>query len=190
MKWSVLSVSVPLLFAAACAHQEAKPQSPIAAAASPVPAPAAPAAPAEATCSEDSACGSSQLCIRSRCVDVTPGLAECATVRVHFGFDRADLEQRELPELQRISRCLTADQGMHVIVEGNADERGTAEYNLALGDRRASAVERYLERLGASRAQLRTVSYGKEHPLCTEHDEACWATNRRAAVKTAQASAN
>lgn len=191
MKWPILAVA--LLLAAACAHQETKAEQPVAApaiAAAPAPAPATPAPAAEVSCSSDASCGARQLCIRSRCVDITPDLAECSTVRVHFAFDRADLEQQELPLLQRVSRCLTADQAMHVIVEGNADERGTVEYNLALGDRRANTVEKYLERLGASRAQLKTVSYGKEHPLCTDHDEACWAKNRRAAVKNAQARAN
>ena len=73
---------------------------------------------------------------------------------------------------------------MHVTIEGNADERGTDEYNLALGDQRATSVARYLKALGASPTQLKTVSYGKEKPLCTEHDEECWAKNRRAAVKS------
>jgi peptidoglycan-associated lipoprotein len=73
-----------------------------------------------------------------------------------------------------------------VTIQGNADERGTEEYNMALGDRRATTVAHYLESLGASAAQLKTVSYGKENPLCTEHDEECWAKNRRAELKAAE----
>jgi peptidoglycan-associated lipoprotein len=69
-----------------------------------------------------------------------------------------------------------------VTIEGNTDERGTDEWNLALGDKRASAVETYLEQLGVSAAQLKTVTYGKERPLCSEHNERCWAKNRRAAL--------
>jgi peptidoglycan-associated lipoprotein len=69
---------------------------------------------------------------------------------------------------------------LHIAISGNADERGTEEYNMALGDHRAHAVADYLRSLGASDPQLQTVSYGKERPLCGEHDEACWAQNRRA----------
>jgi peptidoglycan-associated lipoprotein len=74
-----------------------------------------------------------------------------------------------------------------VTIQGNADERGTEEYNMALGDRRARAVAKYLESLGASSAQLATVSFGKENPECNEHDEACWSRNRKAALKAGSA---
>jgi len=67
-----------------------------------------------------------------------------------------------------------------VVVEGHCDERGTTAYNLALGERRASATRRYLIALGVSPAQLTTVSYGEERPLCTISDESCWSRNRRA----------
>jgi peptidoglycan-associated lipoprotein len=72
---------------------------------------------------------------------------------------------------------------LHVLIEGNADERGTEEWNIALGDKRATAVAEYLQRLGVSQPQLKTVSYGKERPLCEEHNEECWSKNRRAAVR-------
>jgi peptidoglycan-associated lipoprotein len=140
------------------------------------------AAAEEKTCSADDQCGSKELCVRSRCVAITPALEECGVTRVHFDYDRADLHPGELVKLTRMARCLEADQRIHVLVEGNADERGTVEYNLALGDRRASAVERYLEGLGVGRLQLSTVTYGKEMPLCTEHGESCWSQNRRAAL--------
>ncbi len=181
MRWLAV---VPLALALACSH--ASPSASIAAAA-PAPEAAAPAAP---SCGRDADCGASQLCIRSRCVDITPALAECGTVRVHFDFDEAELRPSELPLLERSARCLAADAGLHVLIEGNADERGTEEYNLALGDRRASSVERYLERLGAPAERLRTVSYGKERPLCADHDEACWSQNRRAAVRPGPADAS
>jgi len=136
----------------------------------------------ETSCSADDQCGSKELCVRSRCVAITPALEECGVTRVHFDYDQASLHPNELPKLQRMARCLEADQRIHVLVEGNADERGTVEYNLALGDRRASAVERYLEGLGVGRLQLSTVTYGKEMPLCTEHGESCWSQNRRASL--------
>ena len=133
-------------------------------------------------CSVDSDCHDKQLCIRSQCVDITPDLAECSTVRVQFDFNDANLHDTAGPKLERMARCLKADHGLQVTIEGNADERGTEEWNIALGDKRATSVAQYLERLGVSQAQLRTVSYGKERPLCEEHNEACWAKNRRAAV--------
>jgi peptidoglycan-associated lipoprotein len=68
---------------------------------------------------------------------------------------------------------------VRVTVEGHCDERGTREYNLALGARRANAVKEYLVSLGVSSARMETISYGKERPLCTQSDENCWAQNRR-----------
>jgi peptidoglycan-associated lipoprotein len=134
-------------------------------------------------CSSDSDCGDKQLCIRSQCVDITAELAECSTVRVHFDLNDANLHETAGPKLERVARCLKADHDLHVMIEGNADERGTEEWNIALGDQRATAVAQYLERLGVSPPQLKTVSYGKERPLCEEHNEECWSKNRRAAVK-------
>ena len=187
---------VPLALAA-CSHQAAKPPAaaaPAAAsepavAAAPAPAPAAaPAAAAPApeaapaACATDRDCAVRQLCVDSRCTDITPGLAACRNATVHFAFDSSELVRDELAPLQRLARCASAGAAPNVLVEGNADERGTVEYNLALGDRRASAVAKYLEALGVPKAQLKTVSYGKEKPICTEHDESCWRQNRRAAV--------
>jgi peptidoglycan-associated lipoprotein len=138
---------------------------------------------ASRSCSSDTDCQDRQLCIRSQCVDITPGLPECSTVRIHFDFNEADIHPDDTALLQRMGRCLKADQALHVTIEGNTDERGTEEWNLALGDKRATAVENYLERLGVSSAQLKTVTYGKERPLCSEHNEQCWSKNRRAALK-------
>jgi peptidoglycan-associated lipoprotein len=140
--------------------------------------------PVVQSCSRDDDCSANALCIRSRCVAITPEveLSECALVRVHFAFDQWSLRSEDKPGLERAARCLRADQKLHVTIEGNADERGTEEYNLQLGSKRAVQVERYLEALGASNDQLKTVSYGFERPLCTEHNEGCWAQNRRAAL--------
>ncbi len=107
----------------------------------------------------------------------------CETIRVHFDLDSAEIRATDRPLLEQSATCLRGDRALHVVIEGNADERGTEEYNVALGDRRAQSVARYLEKLGASPPQLKTVSYGKNNPECTEHDEACWAKNRRSAVK-------
>ncbi len=181
-----LAIVVPIAALAACAHSQRVAEAP---AAPPPAAPVVVATPAPAPraeqpkwCSADAQCDAKQLCIRSQCVPITAALEECGVTRVHFDFDRSDLHPAELAKLQRIARCLDAEQSVHVLIEGNADERGTVEYNLALGDRRANKVEKYLEDLGVPRAQLATVTYGKEMPLCTEHNETCWAQNRRAAL--------
>ena len=167
----------------ACSHESTKATT----IAIPQPAPPAvvrsPPPPSIRSCSADSDCGDKQLCIRSQCVDITPDLAECSTLRVHFDFNDATLRSDETTQLVRMARCLKADHDLHVAIEGNADERGTEEWNIALGDKRATAVAQYLEQFGVSNAQLKTVSYGKERPLCDEHSEECWSKNRRAALK-------
>ena len=140
----------------------------------------------QSSCSQDADCGEKQICIRNQCVDISAGLAECRQVTIHFDLNASEIASSEKSELERSARCLKGDHALHVTIEGNADERGTEEYNLALGDRRATTVSKYLESLGASDAQVKTVSYGKEHPLCAEHDEACWAKNRRADLNVAQ----
>jgi peptidoglycan-associated lipoprotein len=168
----------------ACSHEPQKAMSVTTPqAAAPRPSDVFPGSPTARTCSADTDCLERQLCIRSQCVDITPGLPECSTVRIHFDFNQSEIHPDETGKLQRMGRCLKADHALHVTIEGNADERGTEEWNLALGDKRATAVENYLQRLGVSTAQLRTVTYGKDRPLCTEHNEECWAKNRRAALK-------
>ncbi len=87
-------------------------------------------------------------------------------------------ETRE--RLARNAELLAASRSSSVTIEGHADERGTNEYNLALGDRRANAVRDYLSSLGVGGERLRTISYGEERPVCTESDESCWSQNRRA----------
>ncbi|MGZ3440889.1 MAG: peptidoglycan-associated lipoprotein Pal [Polyangia bacterium] len=168
-----------------CAHkQETKAETPKA---EPAAAPQAAAAPAPAstdkTCASDLDCGAKQLCLSNKCVDITADLAECTNVRVHFPFNSDEIDNADKAQLDRSARCLKADHSLHVTIEGNADERGTEEYNMALGDRRARSVAGYLQSLGASQQQVATVSFGKENPECQEHDEACWAKNRRAALK-------
>ncbi len=170
----------------ACAHEHPKPAAtPPAPTAFSPPATVSKRTPATQSCSSDLDCRVNQLCIRSACVDITPELAECnvGVARVHFDFNMAEIHPNEVPKIQRMGRCLMALHRLHVTIEGNADERGTDEYNLALGDKRATAVEEYLERLGVPDDQLRRVTYGKEHPLCTQHNEECWAQNRRVAMK-------
>ena len=99
---------------------------------------------------------------------------------VNFDFDRSDLSPAARDILKGHAAWLKANSPATVQVEGHCDERGTNEYNLALGAKRAESVKRYLIDLGISACALSTTSYGEEIPLCKEQNEACWAKNRRA----------
>ncbi|ABR75142.1 peptidoglycan-associated lipoprotein [Actinobacillus succinogenes] len=99
---------------------------------------------------------------------------------VYFAFDRYDIEGEYQQLLDAHAAYLTATPAAKVLVEGNADERGTPEYNIALGQRRADAVKNYLSAKGAN--NISTVSYGEEKPAVLGHDEAAYAKNRRAVL--------
>ena len=98
---------------------------------------------------------------------------------VHFAYNEYNIEDNDKATLQRQATWLQKYPSIKVTVEGDCDERGTREYNLALGARRANAVKEYLVSLGVSSARVDTISYGKEHPICTQSTEDCWAQNRR-----------
>jgi peptidoglycan-associated lipoprotein len=98
---------------------------------------------------------------------------------VYFDFDSHAIRADAQATLQKQAAWLKKNPSVRLIVEGHCDERGTREYNLALGDRRAYAVKEYLVSVGVDANRLQTKSYGKERPVCTESDEACWAQNRR-----------
>lgn len=99
--------------------------------------------------------------------------------RVFFAFDKSDLDDRARGVLQKQAAWLQRYGAVVLSIEGHSDERGTREYNIALGARRSQAVKDYLTSLGVSTARLETISYGKERPVCIESTEACWAQNRR-----------
>lgn len=100
----------------------------------------------------------------------------------YFDFDRAQLSAEVRGELDRHVRQLSSND-RKVRLEGHADERGTREYNMALGERRAKAVADYLILQGISRSRVETVSYGEERPVAFSHDEEAWARNRRVELK-------
>jgi len=102
---------------------------------------------------------------------------------VHFDLDRTDIREADRGILANDGETLRKYDFLQVTVEGHCDERGTVEYNLALGERRARAVRDYLASLGVPAERLRTVSYGKEAPVCTTHDESCWQRNRRGQLR-------
>jgi peptidoglycan-associated lipoprotein len=97
-----------------------------------------------------------------------------------FDYDKADLRDDARGALASDAEWLKKYSSMQVLIEGHCDERGTSEYNLALGDKRANAAREYLASLGIDAGRIRTVSYGKERPFCTESSESCWQQNRRA----------
>jgi peptidoglycan-associated lipoprotein len=97
-----------------------------------------------------------------------------------FDYDQADLREDARSALAANSEWLKKYPSVQILMEGHCDERGTAAYNLALGERRANAAKDYLGSLGVDGSRLRTVSYGKERPFCTESSESCWQQNRRA----------
>ena len=99
---------------------------------------------------------------------------------IYFDFDKYEVQSDAKPVLQAIASWLLKHPSAKILVEGHCDERGTNEYNLALGDRRAKAVRDYLAALGVSSNKVETISYGEEKPVCTEKSEGCWAKNRRA----------
>lgn len=100
--------------------------------------------------------------------------------RVFYGYDRHDLTPEARDTLRRQAAWLASYSDARILVAGNCDERGTREYNLALGARRASAARDYLVSQGVDPSRISTVSYGKERPTCRESGEACWAVNRNA----------
>ncbi len=113
----------------------------------------------------------------------TPGSAQDFLVnvqdRVYFALNRYDLSDASRRTLERQAAWLDQYPGTTVTIEGHCDERGTREFNLALGARRAAASRDYLVSLGVDPARLRTISYGKERPVAEGHNEAAWRLNRR-----------
>jgi peptidoglycan-associated lipoprotein len=101
---------------------------------------------------------------------------------VYFDFDKSDIKPQFEAAVGCHAKYLRQFPGARVTLEGNADERGTREYNLGLGERRGNAVSSALGAAGASTAQLNVVSYGEERPVCKEHTEDCWQKNRRVEI--------
>ncbi len=141
---------------------------------------------AAGTCASDRDCPNGGTCENGRCAaaqvqtEVQPS-AECqdaARFTIRFGFDQATLTSDSQSNLQTLADCLKAAPARRVVIQGNCDERGTAQYNLALGSRRADAARKYLSDLGVA-GTIDTVSFGKERPVCRQNSEDCWAKNRR-----------
>ena len=142
---------------------------------------------AEEECLADTDCGDGKACVQQRCVAQGDLLAsksqrahgDCEVKAVYFGFDEATLSADARQTLEQDWQCLQRSPFRRVTLTGHTDERGTTEYNLALGARRADAAKKYLAGLGAEPKKLKAVSYGSERPADTGHDDAAWGRNRR-----------
>ena len=150
------------------------------------------------TCNNDSDCPGGEPCQNHKCVTPPPpaveeedagitvemadaGPSACELQEVHFDFNEFGLSEQSRTTLEHDADCIRQN-GRPVMIEGNCDERGTEEYNLVLGEKRADAVRRYLAGLGVNEATIKTVSYGKLRPKDPGHSEAAWSTNRRADI--------
>jgi len=98
---------------------------------------------------------------------------------IDFDYDKYDIREDGKSVLKSLADYLIKNPSVKVLIEGHCDERGTSEYNLGLGDKRAKAAQDYLLSLGVPSSRISTISYGKEKPHCSEHAEECWAKNRR-----------
>jgi peptidoglycan-associated lipoprotein len=105
-----------------------------------------------------------------------------AKTTIYFDFDSSEIKAEFTPIVAAHGKRLSSDRSLKVRLQGNTDERGSAEYNVALGERRAQAVKRGLLLQGATEAQLTTVSYGAERPVAEGHEEAAWVQNRRVEI--------
>ena len=103
---------------------------------------------------------------------------------IYFVFDKSTIEPEAREILKRLASLLDSNKNYSLVIEGHCDDRGTVEYNLALGQRRADAAMKYLVDLGLDKESIKTITYGKERPLETGHDEEAWTKNRRAHFMT------
>jgi len=145
--------------------------------AAPTPAPAAPApapAPAPAMPAPAAPAPAPAPMVRPSEFAPNPNLKA-----IYFDFDKYDVRPNDAKLLDGNAAWLKTNADNLVLIEGNCDERGTAEYNLALGEKRAKAAMNYLVAQGIQASRVTIISYGKERPVCTEKSEACWAQNRR-----------
>jgi len=177
---SVLGLSLVLAVAAAGCHKKVPPPAP---APPPPPPPAAPVTPpppppppAPAPAPPPRPLTEEEIFARKSLADLN---AERPLDDVLFDLDKSEIRDDAKPRLQKDADWLKKWTSTQVSVEGHCDSRGSAEYNLALGSRRATAVKEYLTNLGVPAGRLTVVSKGKEQPVCSEAAESCWQQNRR-----------
>ena len=118
--------------------------------------------------------------LESKPIGISEGRTSEGMLPVYFDFDSSDVRKDQVPRVEANAEFLTANSDTAVRIEGNTDPRGTNEYNMALGERRALSAKKYLVNLGISESRLSTISFGEERLLMHGHDELSWAQNRRA----------
>lgn len=111
--------------------------------------------------------------------EILEGRTSAPLLPIYFDFDKSNIRQDQRARLEKNADYLKQNKAVRVRIEGNCDERGTSEYNMALGERRAINAKKYLANLGIHSDRLHTISYGEEKPLLYGHDELSWAQNRR-----------
>jgi len=163
MKKSVIVVALAVL-GGGCAHQQAAQAEVVARPATPPPAPSQVVVSASADAGDDS------LAALDRALK---------NATVYFDFDADTLKPEGLSTLQQVGEVLRKHPSLKIRIDGNCDERGTEEYNLLLGEKRAAVAKKYLLALGAADSQVDTLSYGDERPAVPGHSEDAWAKNRR-----------
>ena len=176
----VAPVLVLSLFLAGCPKRPAT-----TAASAPPPTGAPPSSAAPSTSSPGGAMTPSPVAPSTAAPSTTPPapseFRETANLKdVFFDFDKYDIRLMDAKTLEGNAQWLKSNPNHLVLIEGHCDERGTNEYNLALGERRAKSTMNYLVSQGVQANRITIISYGEERPQCTEHNEACWAKNRRA----------
>jgi peptidoglycan-associated lipoprotein len=141
-------------------------------------------------CVSDQECGSGMVCQNGECKEAgTKVSAQCrptsgggdvvALENVNFDFDQDDLTVNARNTLQQNAECIKQAPDVQIVLEGHCDERGTQEYNLGLGERRANAVKSYLKNLGIDTSRMKTLSKGENEPTCNEASDSCYSQNRR-----------
>ncbi len=137
-----------------------------------------------ADCTGNESCPGSHVCATGRCVaEGAAGeiVGECKILPIHFDFDRQTIRPEDKAAVDRLGDCLKKNPGARVTIEGHADNRGTPSYNIALGQRRADAVQKYLRDVqGIASNRIKTHSYGEQRPVSDENTEDGWQQNRRA----------
>ena len=116
----------------------------------------------------------------SKPLGISEGRTTEGMLPVYFDFDSSDVKRDQVPRVEMNAEFIKEQQAYDIKIEGNCDSRGTNEYNMALGERRALSAKKYLVNLGVNEAKLSTISYGEERMLLHGHDELSWAQNRRA----------
>ncbi len=174
-----LLLSALLVLLAACSTPQRQVTAPAPAAPAPAPTPAPAPAPAPVAAATPPASVNDSALLPH--LDAQNPISTQRTV--YFDFDDATVKSEFTPLLERHGRYLAANAGLSIRVEGHTDERGSAEYNLALGQRRAQSVVQALQVLGVRPTQMEAVSWGEERPAVSGSDESTWSQNRRAELR-------